>query len=65
MITTHKFKGSWFVVAMIAAIVIGELVALKLSAAFDFHVNPVTVAFASAGLVALVASVVFDDWKVE
>lgn len=65
MITTHKFKGSWFVGAMITAILIGELVALKLSTVFDFRMNPVTVAFGAAGLVAIVVSVWFDDWKVE
>ena len=65
MKTTHTFKGSWFGLAIVAAIVVGEVVAWQLSNGLDFRFNPITVAFGAAGLVAVVASMVCDDWKPE
>jgi hypothetical protein len=65
MKSTHTFKGSWFGLAIVATIVVAELVAWQLSDRLDSGFNPITVAFAAAGLVALVASVVCDDWKPE
>jgi hypothetical protein len=65
MKTTHTFKGSWFALAIVTAIVVGELVAWQLSNRLDFGFNPITVGFGAAGLVALVVSIVCDDWKTE
>ena len=65
MKTSHTFKGSWFGLAIVAAIVVAELVAWQLSNRLESGFNPITVAFAAAGLVAVVASMVCDDWKAE
>lgn len=61
MKTTHTFKGSWFIGAMLAAIVLGEIAAWKISTLYALHANPIVVAFVCAGLVAGIASVLFED----
>ena len=61
MKTIHSFKASRFYLAMIVSIGLGQVLAAKLSSAFDLHLNPVTVAFASAGIVAVVISVLFEN----
>src|SRR5688500_18171395 len=45
MKTTPTFKGSWFGLAMVAAILAWELVACHLSTRLGFVFNPITVAF--------------------
>ncbi|HTO05036.1 MAG TPA: hypothetical protein VL069_15100 [Opitutus sp.] len=63
MNTIHTFKASRFYFAIIAAIAVAPPIATKLSSAFDIHVNPVTLAFVFAGLVAVVISMVFENRK--
>lgn len=65
MKTIHTFKASWFYLAIIAAIALGPLLAAKLSSAFDVRLNPLTMAFALAGLVAVVISILFENRKWE
>lgn len=65
MKTIPTFKASWFCFAIIAAIALAPLLAAKLSSAFGFHVNPVTLGFASAGLVAVVISMLFENRRWE
>ncbi len=60
MKTTRSFKGSWFIVAMVVAIVIAEAVAWELTAHHGVRANPVTVAFLAAGLVAAITMVLYD-----
>ena len=58
--TTRTFKGSWFAVAIVAAIIIGEGVAWWISSFFGFRLSPLVVAFLSAGIVAAAAAVIYD-----
>jgi hypothetical protein len=61
MKTNHRFNGSWFMVALLAAVVIGELVATQLTRHFGFRASPIVVAFLSAGIAAAFASVIYHD----
>jgi hypothetical protein len=61
MKTLQSFKASRFYFAMVAAVALGLLLATKITSAFNLHVNPVTVAFVSAGLVAVVFSMLFEN----
>jgi hypothetical protein len=57
---THTFKGSWFLLAMIVAILIGEIVAWEVSSRLGIRNNPLVVAFLCMGLVAAIASVLYE-----
>ena len=61
MKTARTFKGSWFLFAMVVAILIGEIVAWEVSNRLGIRNSPLVVAFLSMGLVAAVASVVYED----
>lgn len=61
----RRFKGSWFLFAMVVAILIGEVVAWEVSSHFGVRSNPLVVAFVCAGLVAAIASVLYDGCDVE
>lgn len=65
MKTARTFKGSWFLVAVVAAILVGELGAWELSSYFGWQNNPLLVGFISVGLVSAIASVLFEgaDFK--
>ncbi len=66
MKTTHrKFKGSWFVTAVVLAILVGEMLAWEVSRRLDFRNNPLVVAFLCAGLVAVLASVLYEGADVD
>lgn len=65
MKTIQTFRASWFYFAIIAAIAFGPLLAATLSSAFDVRLNPVTMSFALAGLVAVVISILFENRKWE
>ena len=61
MKTSHRvFRGSWFLVALVATILIGEIVAWEVSSHFGLRNNPLVVAFVCAGLVGAIASVLYD-----
>lgn len=60
MKTARTFKGSWFVSALVVAIVVGEIVAWEVSSNLGLRNNPVVVAFVCAGLVAAIVSVLYD-----
>ncbi len=61
MKTTRTFKGSWFILAMIVAIALGELIAWQASQFFGFRLHAITVAFVCIGLVQVVATLLYDD----
>ena len=60
MKTTRTFKGTWFLFAMVVAILIGEIVAWEASNRLGIRSNPLVVAFLCMGLVAAIASVLYD-----
>lgn len=61
MKATHpKFKGSWFVVAIVVTILIGEVIAWEVSTRLGVRNNPLVVAFLCAGLVAAIVSVLYE-----
>jgi hypothetical protein len=60
MKTTRTFKGSWFLSAIVVAILIGEIVAWEVSSRLGIRNNPLVVAFLAMGLVAAIASVLYE-----
>ena len=60
MKTLRTFKGSWFLLAIVVAIIVGEVVAWEVSARFGLRNNPFVVGFLCMGLVAAIASVLYD-----
>jgi hypothetical protein len=58
--TRRTFKGSWFLVAVVVAVLVGEIVAWEVSSHYGLRNNPLVVAFLCAGLVAAIASVLYD-----
>ena len=60
MKATRSFKSSWFVFALVVAVIIGELLARTLVNRFGVNINPVTAAFVSIGLVAAVTSMIYE-----
>lgn len=60
MKSARIFKGSWFLFAIVAAIAVCEFVAWKMSSSYGFHLNPLTVAFGAAGIVAVVTSIIYE-----
>jgi len=60
MKTARTFKGSWFLFAIVVAILVGEVVAWELSKYFGFTNNPFLVAFLCLGLVTALAAVLFE-----
>jgi hypothetical protein len=60
MKTLRTFKGSWFLLAIVAAIIVGEVLAWEISSFYGLQANPVTVGFLATGLVAAIAAVLYD-----
>jgi NhaP-type Na+/H+ and K+/H+ antiporter len=60
MKTLRTFKGSWFLLAIAVAIIVGEVIAWEISSRFGVRNNPFVVAFLCIGLVAGIASVLYD-----
>lgn len=58
--TPHKFRSSWFLVAIVVTILVGEVVAWEVSSRFGVRTNPLVVAFLCTGLVAAITSVVYE-----
>jgi hypothetical protein len=58
--TRRVFKGSWFLFAVAVTILVGEIIAWEVSSHYGLRNNPLVVAFLSAGLVAAIASVLYD-----
>jgi hypothetical protein len=61
MKTFRTFKGSWFALAVVLAILIGEIAAWKLSPLLGRPNNPFLVGVLSVGAVAFAASILFRD----
>lgn len=60
MKTLRTFKGSWFLLATVVAIIVGEVAAWEVSSHFGVRNNPLVVAFLCIGLVAGIVSVLYD-----
>ena len=60
MKTVRTFKGSWFLLAIVAAIIVGEVLTWEISGVYGVRASPVTVAFLATGLVAAIAMVLYD-----
>jgi hypothetical protein len=60
MKTTGTFKTSWFLFAIVVAIVIGEIIAWEAANHFGLRNNPLVVAVMATGLVAAFVSVLYE-----
>jgi hypothetical protein len=60
MKTARTFKGSWFISAVVIAILIGEFAAWEISSYFGMRNNPLVVGFLCAGLVGAIAAVLYE-----
>ena len=63
--SNRTFKGSTFLVVMVVVILIGEVIAWEVSSHFGLRNNPLVVGFLCAGLVAAMASVLYDGAEVD
>jgi len=59
--TTRKFKGSLFLLAIVAAVTVGEIIAWKLSSAYGVRISPIVAGGIGIGTVLLITSVLFED----
>jgi hypothetical protein len=60
MKTLRTFKDRWFLLAIVATIIVGEVIAWELSARFGLRNNPFLVAILCTGLVAAITAVLYD-----
>ncbi|WP_414664782.1 hypothetical protein [Horticoccus sp. 23ND18S-11] len=60
MKTTRRFRPSWFMLAIAAAIVVGEVAAWEFTSAYGIRMNPLVVGFLCIGLVAAITSVLYE-----
>lgn len=60
MKATRNFKDSWFLIATVVAILVGETIAWEVSRRYGVRSNPLVVAVLCTGLVAAVVSVIYD-----
>jgi hypothetical protein len=56
----HHLKASWLFAAMIAAVIIGEIVGSVVCRALDVRCPSVAIAAISVGLVAAIVSALYD-----
>jgi hypothetical protein len=63
--TRKRFNGSWFILAIVGAIVVGELIAARMASAYNLRASPLVVAFLCAGLVAAIASVLYEGADID
>ena len=56
----RRFKDSWFYLAIVVTIVLGEVAANVVANTYGLRVNPVVVGFLCAGLVGFVTSVLYE-----
>ncbi len=59
-LTIHHLKARWLVASMVAAVIIGEIVAAKVAETFTIRVPAVPVAAVCVGLVAAVVALLYD-----
>lgn len=65
MKTIRTFKGSWFLCAVAVVILIAEFAAWMASSYLGLRNHPLVIAFLAAGLVAAMASVLYEGADVE
>jgi len=56
----HTLKPSWFILAAVAAIAVGEWIAWQIARAFDFRFSGFAVAAISVAILAFVVSLIYD-----
>ena len=56
----RKFSNSWFGIALVMGIIVGEIVAWELSSRFGLRSNPLVVGFVCVGLVTAITSVLYE-----
>lgn len=56
----HHLKASWLLAAMIAAVIVGEIVASGVCRALEIRCPTVAIAAVCVGIVAAVVSAVYD-----
>lgn len=56
----HTLKAGWLLLAMLAAVAVGEVIAWQISRAYDVRFAPALVAALCLGLVAFVVSLIYD-----
>ena len=56
----HTLKTSWFVFALVVAVVIGETIAWQLSQSLGFRYSAFTIGVVSVGLTAFIVSLIYD-----
>lgn len=61
MKTARTFKGSWYFLSMVVAIIVGEVFAWGIAERYGVRANPLTVAFLCIGLVVAFAMVLYED----
>jgi len=64
MKTTRTFKNSWFLLAIVVGIVIGEVIAWEVASRFGVRSHPFVVGMLSVGLVAAIVSVLYEDMDI-
>ena len=57
---SRTFRESWFLLAIAATVLVGELVAWEVATHFGLRNNPLVVAFFCVGLVAAITSVLYE-----
>lgn len=60
MKTIHHLKARWLLTAMLAAVLVGELITWFVTQQFGWRFPAVAVAAVSVGLVAAVVSCIYD-----
>ena len=58
MKVVHRFRVSWFLVALVVAVILGQLAAALLAEHTGFHPGSLAVAFLSVGLVCLITDAI-------
>ena len=57
---TRAFKTSWFLLAVVVAIVIGEVIAWEVANRFGLRSHPLVVGMLAIGLVTAIVSVLYE-----
>ncbi len=56
----RKFSNSWFGIALVTVIIVGEIVAWEVSTRFGVRSHPIVVGFLCVGLVTAITSVLYE-----
>ncbi len=56
----RKFSNSWFGIAVVTVIIIGEIAAWEISSRYGLRSHPLVVGFLCLGLVTAITSVLYE-----